>query len=377
MKRLSVIAGTGLGLAFLSQILYYVCARHPEWTLRWYYHGLFPWIRRFLSGLLGWLPIPFLYLLLLLTMIWLVVAGRLIWRNTTTWWRRTLYLLLQVGGVAGYVVACFYWLWGYNYATPSVRQRLNLETAGMQDSAISQEFHWISDSLYYYTDSPPIALHRSSGFQEPDGWIREMNAAVRQTLELLSWPCPGEIPVRKIWPNGALLRIETAGFYLPLTGEAHFDAGMYPLQWPYVVAHELFHAYGITDEGDCNFLALITCWHSDNPVFKYSALMAYWRQVAPEYRRFHKEEFASLMDSIPPAVRTDLESIHKYLDRYPDLFPKMRHAVYNSYLKAHGIREGMASYNEVITLLDAWKKAYGVPFIPEVTSSGKPHLPHQ
>ena len=74
MKRLSVIAGTGLGLAFLSQILYYVCARHPEWTLRWYYHGLFPWIRRFLSGLLGWLPIPFLYLLLLLTMIWLVVA---------------------------------------------------------------------------------------------------------------------------------------------------------------------------------------------------------------------------------------------------------------------------------------------------------------
>lgn len=105
--------------------------------------------------------------------------------------------------------------------------------------------------------------------------------------------------------------------------------------------------------------------------------MAYWRQVAPEYRRFHKEEFASLMDSIPPAVRTDLESIHKYLDRYPDLFPKMRHAVYNSYLKAHGIREGMASYNEVITLLDAWKKAYGVPFIPEVTSSGKPRLPHQ
>ncbi|MCB0600375.1 MAG: DUF3810 family protein [Saprospiraceae bacterium] len=372
MKRLSVIAGTGIGLALLSQLLYYFCARHPEWTLQWYYAGLFPWIRRFLSGLLGWIPVPFLYLMLLLVLAWLFWGGRLIWRTTTAWWIKSLRLLFQIAGVAGYVITCFYWFWGFNYATPSVRQRLQLETQAMPDTAISAEFRWITDSLYAYTDSLPVVQHREKGFMEQDGWIREMNAAVKQTLNLLGWPCPGEIPVRRIWPDGALLRIETAGFYLPLTGEAHFDAGMYPLQWPYVVAHELFHAYGITDEGDCNFLALLTCWHSDNPVFKYSALMAYWRQVAPEYRRFHKEEFATLMDSLPASVRTDLESIHRYLDRYPDLFPKMRHAVYNSYLKAHGIREGMASYNEVITLLAAWKQEYGVPFIPGAATADKP-----
>ena len=80
-----------------------------------------------------------------------------------------------------------------------------------------------------------------------------------------------------------------------------------------------------------------------------------------------------MIDSIPAPIRQDLEQIHAYQDRYPDLFPRFRHAVYNSYLKAHGVREGMASYNEVITLLAAWKREHGSPVILPVTTPEMPH----
>ena len=373
MKKITVIASTGIVLALFTQVFYSYCANHPEWTYRWYYEGWFPQIRKLLSLLVGWIPMSVLYLLIIGALGWLITTGRIIWRNVRVWYLRLLHLLIQTAGVAGFIVFFFYWFWGFNYATPSVRQRLHLETQGMLDSAITAEFRWISDTLYHYATAPPVELARASGFTEAPGWINSINREVRQTLEALNWPCPAEVPVRKIWPNGTLLRIATAGFYLPLTGEANFDAGMYPLQWPYVVAHELFHAYGITDEGDCNFLALLTCWGSRESVFKYSALMAYWRQVAPEYRHFHRDEFTAMIDSIPAPVRQDLEQIHAYQDRYPDLFPRFRHAVYNSYLKAHGVREGMASYNEVITLLAAWKREHGSPVILPVTTPEMPH----
>ena len=58
----------------------------------------------------------------------------------------------------------------------------------------------------------------------------------------------GKIRCRQILPQGILLRISTAGFYNPLTGECNIDKGLHPLQKPFVMAHELFHGMGITGE---------------------------------------------------------------------------------------------------------------------------------
>ncbi|MCB0582976.1 MAG: DUF3810 family protein, partial [Phaeodactylibacter sp.] len=72
------------------------------------------------------------------------------------------------------------------------------------------------------------------------------------------------------------------GLYFPFTGEGHIDAGLHPLQKPYVMAHELAHGYGFGDEGTCNFLGYLACIGSDDPVIAYIGHLNYWRTLAAD-----------------------------------------------------------------------------------------------
>jgi len=42
--------------------------------------------------------------------------------------------------------------------------------------------------------------------------------------------------------------------------------------------------------------------------------------------------------------------------------PKVRNAVYDSYLKSHGVKEGLRSYSRMILLVDAWNRKEGKDF---------------
>ena len=54
-------------------------------------------------------------------------------------------------------------------------------------------------------------------------------------------------------------------------------------------------------------------------------------------------------------VRRDLIAVMDEMDKYPDILPKVRDAVYNSYLKSHGIKGGIANYSTVVDLVMRWK----------------------
>lgn len=65
--------------------------------------------------------------------------------------------------------------------------------------------------------------------------------------------------------------------------------------------------------------------------------------------------YRKLMSDISPNVRRDLIAVMDQMDLYPDIMPKVRDAVYDSYLKSHGVQAGLSSYSKVVELLLAWK----------------------
>jgi len=53
------------------------------------------------------------------------------------------------------------------------------------------------------------------------------------------------------------------------------------------------------------------------------------------------------------------------MDKYPDILPKVRDAVYDTYLKSHGVKGGMSSYSTVVKLMLQWKKSDKNPELKE------------
>jgi len=54
-------------------------------------------------------------------------------------------------------------------------------------------------------------------------------------------------------------------------------------------------------------------------------------------------------------VKQLLSDIHKNDAKYPDLLPKFRNAVYDTYLKSQGVADGLHSYSRVVQLVWAYE----------------------
>jgi hypothetical protein len=54
-----------------------------------------------------------------------------------------------------------------------------------------------------------------------------------------------------------------------------------------------------------------------------------------------------------------VKAIRKQNSQYKELAPRLRYQVYDSYLKAQGIKAGMLNYDAVLMLVQAWRAARG------------------
>ncbi len=348
-----------LGILFgvISLLIKLFADHNPEWIEAWYSNGIFPYIRQFLDTIHQLVPIPLFYLSLIGLIAWLfhilISTGKNYKRSDLT--RSFLHGGIKILGLLGFIITWFYWLWGFNYSRSSLEDYLDIDLSGLTLEETQNEYNWITGQVIHYADTPAVQSWRAETFRYAEDKENAIRSGVHKVLKTFNFSQKGNVPLRFINPKGVLLRINTAGFYWPFTGESHVDDGMYPLQWPYVIAHELFHGFGISDEGDCNFLALLACLQSQNDQVIYSGLVGYWRYVASDLRFLIKEDYDDYYAVLPLSLKNDLKEIHKYLDQYPDIMPKFRNMVYNSYLKSQGVHDGMKSYSRVVMLNYAWR----------------------
>ncbi|MEL6926376.1 MAG: DUF3810 family protein, partial [Bacteroidota bacterium] len=244
-----------------------------------------------------------------------------------------------------------------------LEQQMGFEAKPVKVSGIQTELDFFTNELSRFREMnfPNKAQALDAG-NLPTALEPFMRKEMKALLRDLSFPTPGRVRGRQLQPKGILLRFSTAGVYLPWTGECHIDAGLHPLQKPFVMAHELAHGYGFTDEGSCNFLAFLACIQSDHTFVKYSGYLNYWRYLAGAYRSYYPEEYTGFRENLPKGVQNDLNEINAYMARYPDWIPELRYVAYETYLKAQGIDEGMENYNRVIMLVTAWRA--GLPDWP-------------
>lgn len=345
----------------VSLILRAVFQAQPVWTEQLYSRGIFQAIRFVVDYSLGWLPFPAVYILFVV-LLWKLGAGLryLFFENTTALKKRLLTSGRRLLLFLCAVVALFHWMWGYNYSRVPIEQQLALPeiTLSADDlkTALDQQTELVlalrmqiqSDTSQPMTQEFPPAQLETAVRQE-----------VAHELQTLQFPTSGRPRGRQPFWNGFLLRFGASGIYNPFTGECNIDRASHFLTKPVNLAHELCHGYGFGDEGTCNFLAYLALERSEQPLLRYSAELDFWRELAGAYRQRNPDTYAAFRATLPTGFRADLDNIYKVLDQYPEFFEAFRYEVYDQYLKAQGISEGMENYGKVIPLVLAYRQKQG------------------
>ncbi|NNE28530.1 MAG: DUF3810 family protein [Saprospiraceae bacterium] len=265
--------------------------------------------------------------------------------------------LLKIGlGTVAFLIGMagiFLWLWGYNYGKKSFYENIGLEPIDLSieemKGMVADQIQLL-DSLHEFRNSNPdyeLAELGKHEFFKPQ---------LKEVLFDIGMNHPGNPEPVAMRPKGFLLRLGTAGFYNPFTGESNVDPGLHPLQIPFVTVHELSHAYGITHEGACNFLAVLVGRSVQDPGLRYPFELTYYRYLMGQLRSMDLKAYEMLRKEVPEQVREDLAAIRLNGQNYPDLFPKLRDLIYGSYLKSQGQTEGLGSYNKVVNMVAAWDK---------------------
>ena len=356
LKKLSP-SGIGILFGLLTLLLNTWAHHHPFFIENWYTRGLFQIIRRSLDWTTGLLPFPSFYLFwagVLLFWIWLYCRRP----RTGSFWLKVRFWLARFAGFAGLLVGLFFWMWGFNYARIPFEKQLGLDVQPVDSTELWRELRvetFAVDSLRHVlvgNDTTALNDKRLWPFCAED----TVRAAVEKWMASEGFPVGGRVRGRFIYPEGTLFKFGAAGIYWPFVGEGNVEGGLHPLRKLPAMAHEMSHGYGFCDEGVCNFIAYIACSEQSNTYLAYCARLDYWNTLAHACRRSDPERFErEFLPGIPTGILADEEAIRVQNDKFQELAPDVRYAVYDSYLKAQGVGAGMLSYEEVVMLVRAWR----------------------
>jgi uncharacterized protein DUF3810 len=344
-------------LGIFTILVRVILGNFPQIIEQYYSRGIYIGIRTIIDYTIALSPIPLIYLLIFGILCFILFR---IFRKKNKQQRikqrLTNFIFSLVAFLFG-IVFLFLTLWGFNYARVPIENQIGIEPNPLSKEELFQELEISTTELINaFAKVKDYDYKVYEEFVFKNSIEDKIRIETIKTFKELGYPTPGRIRARYLYPKGTLLRISTAGFYLPLTGECHVDPGLHPLQIPFVLAHEFSHGYGIGDEGSCNFIGYLTCKNSSNPVIRYSGLLSYWRSVASQYRRFDPDHYKEFRSTIPQGIIDHLREINAQMDKYPDLFPAVRDATYHAYLQTQGIEEGLKNYSRVILLVNAYRK---------------------
>ncbi|MGD2088487.1 MAG: DUF3810 domain-containing protein [Candidatus Aminicenantes bacterium] len=389
LKVMMILLGVG---ALLVRFLF---SLNPYITEAIYSKGIFLGIRFCLDYTIELLPFPLIYLLVILLILW-DVKIIMKWirvrknKNREKISLKALFLrgLLYCAAFLGALVFLFYFLWGFNYERLPIETHLKIKPEPLDINEIRSEaklaFQMVVDARETipgvkhignhaldnrfllnmpkketFEKTPPKERHQAD--REWVGNATPLEDKIRESMEgvlkSMGYPTVGRVRVKKLWPGGFLMRFGASGFYLPFTGEAYISANLTPVEIPFAVAHEMAHGYGFSQEGTANFLAYLACISSEHPFIKYSGCLVYFSHISADLYRAAPEEYRELNKKLPPGIIADRVKKYKNWQQYQGWLMDWSQKVYDTYLKTQGIREGIKSYDRLVILTAAWRKA--------------------
>ncbi len=318
----------------------------PDAVERWFSTGVYPALQRQVTPLTNLLPFAVLDVLALAAcaaVLTLVLRAVQAARQT----RRMLPVFRALGNLsaaAAVVYLAFLVLWGFNYRRVPMTELLLVEPGTPASQAVTDLGVEAATQLNALHDE----AHRAGWGEAPweDEAFRGAFVAAQRALSDAPPAVPGRFKRTLFGPYFRWTSVD--GMINPFGLEVLANPDLLPYERPFIAAHEWAHLAGYADEAEASFVGWLACMRADVPARYSGWLFLYW-QVNGEV---DDDGRARLATSLGAGPRRDVEAIVERVRR--GQLPWLRTAgwrVYDQYLKANRVEEGVRSYGAVVTLI--------------------------
>lgn len=324
-----------LGLIFWTQ---YWLGNAPG-AYGWYYTSVFLPYQQFRNRLFNELPFSFgdfmyifLFLFLLLLLIRLIYYS-VTYRRNHAYFRAEVLRLLTFPLV---LYLAFLMSWGGNYYRPELTGEWTVGQRSLETGQLRRLNNFLAQRLNDLSLQP---LHFSK--------LEQTNAEAGKIYRARYCPALPEFVIKPSAFGYLLGYAGVHGYYNPFTGESQFNHAIPRFMHPFVVLHEMAHQAGIAAEDDANLLAYLATKRSANPAFRYSGYFNVFLYAFADLKKRDTAAAAGVWASLNKQTRNDYETLRSMHVRYKSMFRGFSSNLYNRYLRLHGQKKGLRSYNTV------------------------------
>ena len=277
--------------------------------------------------------------------------GGLVW----WWWRalcspfeeRRLHtvrrMMINTAAVVAVVYLVFVAAWGLNYRREPLTAKLNYEPDRISSTALadfSVESVGYLNALYAVADS-----RKWPEFDDLPGRFAPAFTAVQQRLGATRTAIVGR-PKRTLF-SSYFKRAGIDGMMNPFSLEILVNHAVLPYERPFLVAHEWAHLAGYANEAEASFVGFLVCLSGDVQS-QYSAWLFLVPQLIRHIPNDTRVEIYAALDDVP---RQHLREIAARLDQTVPLVRRNASRIYDRFLRANRVNDGIASYGLVVDLV--------------------------
>jgi hypothetical protein len=242
--------------------------------------------------------------------------------------------------------ALFYLSWGFNYFRPDIGNRIGLNILKVDEKL----FRTMLDTVIILTNNN-YALVAATDYPDIDRKIEESYSVNSKDLDI-AYPNGYRRPKSMLFSN-LIAKFGISGYFGPFFNEINLNRRLLPMEYPFLLAHEKAHQFGVSNEADANLVAFVVCTTSDDPKLRYSgylALLLYFLEDA-QYFRYYMEILGKLDKPVIDELRFRQQY---YYGLQNEAMGKAHETVYDAYLKSNHITQGVKNYNQVVELAVSW-----------------------
>lgn len=254
--------------------------------------------------------------------------------------------LLRFTQMLALFYSLFYLSWGFNYFRPDIKTRLGWNMLKPDDAS----FRIVLDSLILATNRSFIQV-KSSEYGSID---EALERSYGKCSDILAIDYPnGRRPPKTILISSYFAKSGVSGYFGPFFNEVHINHYQLPVDYPFIVAHEKAHQFGIANEAEANLAAFIVCSNSEDKRLRYSGylhLLLYFLNEAQNLPDYH-----NYLEKIDKEVLKDIRNRDKYYDGLRNKkLENIQTAANDVYLKSNKIAKGVKNYGQVVALTISW-----------------------
>lgn len=342
-------------LGLISLLIRHFALKSPEKTEELYSRKFFPGVRNVIDLTLSKLPFATVYIFIASVFIFIAIFIYYFYKKAG-WKNKLGYALRSTFNYLGALIFFFLVLWGFNYQRIPVFEQIGMKPTPLMEEQLITEIELtrnILNQLRSNIQEDMAAIESGMDYKDLEKLVR---ANIREHMYLLGMNFTGHPRTKQFYPAGFMRKMGILGIYFPYTGESYIDPSLHPLEKPFTIAHEMAHSYGVTDEGEANFIAWVIGSNSNDALLQYAAQIKLFRYQLNDLNQMSKDLFTHFYRTIPLGIRNDLSSISRNAALYKPINLELSRKSNDIFLKSQGVKAGVMSYQQLPMLAYAWRK---------------------